>query len=139
AAEYLAYEKRLHELQQEVTQYEQEHKAELQSGNRKARDELRKRQRQVDQHKVTHPGAPPQAMVLGDAAQPVRPEVFLRGNPTNRGETVPRQFLEVLAGETRQPFRDGSGRLELARAIADRDNPLTARVLVNRVWMHHFG
>src|SRR5262249_61231864 len=38
-----------------------------------------------------------------------------------------------------RPFQHGSGRLELARAIADRKNPLTARVLVNRVWLHHFG
>jgi hypothetical protein len=52
---------------------------------------------------------------------------------------VPRQFLEVLAGEKRQPFQQGSGRLELARAIASKDNPLTARVLVNRLWLHHFG
>jgi hypothetical protein len=52
---------------------------------------------------------------------------------------VPRQFLEVLSGLNRQPFQNGSGRLELARAIASPDNPLTARVMVNRIWMHHFG
>src|SRR5207302_3388170 len=55
------------------------------------------------------------------------------------GEEVPRQFLQVLSRETRRPFEHGSGRLELAQAIASTNNPLTARVLVNRVWMHHFG
>jgi hypothetical protein len=44
-----------------------------------------------------------------------------------------------LAGAKREPFKDGSGRLELAQAIASRDNPLTARVFVNRVWLHLFG
>src|SRR5207249_1568486 len=83
--------------------------------------------------------APPRAMVLQDAAVAYEPRVFGRGNPNNPGEAVPRQFLEVLAGKDRRPFRDGSGRLELARAVTDPRNPLTARVLVNRVWMHHFG
>jgi hypothetical protein len=78
-------------------------------------------------------------MVLADAPSPTTPHILLRGNPNNVGEAVPRQFLLVLAGPNRQPFREGSGRLELARAIASRDNPLTARVLVNRVWLHHFG
>ncbi len=91
------------------------------------------------QWQATSPGAPPRAMVLQDAPTPVTPHVFLRGNPHNPGPEVPRQFLEVLAGEKRQPFRDGSGRLELARAIAAKDNPLTARVMVNRIWLHHFG
>ena len=52
---------------------------------------------------------------------------------------APRQFLEVLAGPERLPFYEGSGRRELALAIASRTNPLTARVLVNRLWLHHFG
>ncbi|HXD84867.1 MAG TPA: DUF1553 domain-containing protein, partial [Urbifossiella sp.] len=50
-----------------------------------------------------------------------------------------RQFPEVLAGPSRKPFANGSGRLELAQAIASRTNPLTARVFANRVWIGHFG
>jgi hypothetical protein len=69
----------------------------------------------------------------------VQPHVFKRGKPENPGPVVPRQFLEVLSGPHRKPFTRGSGRLELAQAIASRDNPLTARVLVNRLWMYHFG
>jgi hypothetical protein len=72
-------------------------------------------------------------------ATPVNPHVFLRGNPASPGEVVPRQFLEVIAGQERKPFTEGSGRLELAKAIASPDNPLTARVLVNRIWAWHFG
>src|SRR5205085_74316 len=85
------------------------------------------------------PDAPAHAMVLEDAPAPVKPHILLRGNPNNQGPEVPRQFLLVLAGEKRQPFKDGSGRLELAEAIASKQNPLTARVMVNRIWLHHFG
>ncbi|MHC5543621.1 DUF1553 domain-containing protein, partial [Singulisphaera rosea] len=82
---------------------------------------------------------PARAMVLNDAPQPVNPYVFLRGNPGRRGKDVPRQFLKVLSGPDRKPFQKGSGRLELANAIVDPSNPMTARVLVNRVWLQHFG
>ena len=100
---------------------------------------LRALQRKVDELDATHPGAPPRAMALVDNANPSSPRVFVRGNPNNPGPEVPRQFLELIAGEKRKPFEKGSGRLELAQAIASKENPLTARVIVNRVWMHHFG
>ena len=85
------------------------------------------------------PAEPAQYMTLADADKPVEAHVFVRGNPGNRGKAVPRQFLEALSGPQREPFREGSGRLELARAIADRDNPLTARVIVNRMWQYYLG
>ena len=75
---------------------------------------------------------------LTEGKSPANMRVHLRGNPANLGEEAPRRFLAVLA-ETPQAFKTGSGRLELAKAIADPKNPLTARVIVNRVWMHHFG
>lgn len=84
-------------------------------------------------------GAPPRAQSLEDMPDPQPGHVLVRGNPNNRGEVVKPQFLRILAGDSRQPFANGSGRLELARAIADPKNPLTARVIVNRVWQHHFG
>lgn len=95
--------------------------------------------RKVNDLKISHPGAPPRAMVMVDRSKPRDSPIFLRGNPKNRGSIVKRQFLEVLGGSDEKAFQDGSGRLELARAIASKDNPLTARVMVNRIWLHHFG
>jgi hypothetical protein len=95
--------------------------------------------RKVDELDATHAGAPPRAMALLDKSSPVEPVVFIRGNPGNRGAAVKRQFLEVLSHGKPEPFKKGSGRLELAQQIASTDNPLTARVLVNRIWMYHFG
>lgn len=105
---------------------------------RDARDHLTQLEKQVEEFQVNSPAAPPRAMVLNDSPQPSEPHIFIRGNPGRGGAKVPRQFLGVLSPD-RKPFAKGSGRLELAEAIASRDNPLTARVLVNRVWLHHFG
>jgi len=93
----------------------------------------------VEEWSVKGKGAPPRAMVLTEVAPPYKPVVFNRGNPHQRGEPVPRQFLSVLTNGKRPPFQNGGGRLELARAIASPGNPLTARVIVNRVWAWHFG
>jgi len=100
---------------------------------------IRALRRSVDELDATHPGAPPRAMALEDRPEPVTQHVFIRGNSGNPGAEVPRQFLEILAGPNRKPFQHGSGRLELAEAIASTKNPLTARVFVNRVWLYHFG
>src|SRR5262245_62137835 len=94
---------------------------------------------ELDKLAVKEPNAPPRAMSVVDSPELYDPKVFLRGSPTRPGDAVPRQFLAVVAGRDRKPFANGSGRLDLAKAITDRANPLTARVIVNRVWMHHFG
>ena len=65
--------------------------------------------------------------------------VFLRGNVATPGKIIPRRFLEVLSPDSPQPFKHGSGRLELAEQISTNAAPLAARVFVNRVWGWHFG
>jgi hypothetical protein len=102
-------------------------------------NQIRDRRNALTRVESTHPGRPDRAMSLIDAEKPFDPYVYLRGKAENRGPDVPRQFLAVLTPGERKPFEKGSGRLELAHAIASKDNPLTARVLVNRVWMYHFG
>ena len=107
--------------------------------NRADRDALTALQKKIDALKANSSFAPPRAHTLKEAGSPFQPYVFIRGNQNNHGATVPRQAPAIVAGTNRKPFTDGSGRLELANAIASADNPLTARVFVNRVWAGHFG
>jgi hypothetical protein len=107
--------------------------------SRQEKDAFGGKLQELDRMAVRAADAPPRAMVLVDAEEVHDPRLFVRGDPSRPGARVPRQFLRVVAGEKRRPFTTGSGRLDLARAITDPGNPLTARVLVNRVWMHHFG
>jgi len=87
------------------------------------------------------PAAPPKADVLVDVRYPRDYPVLLRGEAGSKGPMVTRHFLSILSPDPKHPipFVHGSGRLELARAIASPSNPMTARVLVNRVWQQHFG
>lgn len=99
--------------------------------------ELWKSQAEVDRYILKNKQAPAHATILTDRSVPSEARVFIRGNPLNKGDPAPSQFLSLFAPA--KPFQRGSGRLELARAITDTKNPLTARVMVNRIWQHHFG
>jgi hypothetical protein len=96
--------------------------------------------REVDQWQTHSPDEPPRAMSVVDAVTPHEPHIFLRGNPHRQGDVVARSYVQVLTADgQRHAFERGSGRGELAAAITSPENPLTARVIVNRVWQQHFG
>lgn len=107
--------------------------------DRPTQGEFKKLLGEVENFSRTGTAAPPRAMVLVENETPYDPVVFRRGNPNREGDSVPRQFLRALSDDNQSPFKNGSGRLELANAIASKDNPLTARVFVNRIWQQHFG
>jgi hypothetical protein len=93
----------------------------------KKRAELVKRRPEIDDAYALAEGTPSNA------------RVHLKGSPTSLGAEVPRRFLQVLGGQPLADAAGGSGRLGLARWLTDPANPLTARVMVNRIWQHHFG
>jgi hypothetical protein len=76
---------------------------------------------------------------IADGGAGIEQPVFARGDCFRPGDAVPRRYLEVLAGSRAAFASPGSGRLELAERISSPDNPLTARVIVNRIWHHLFG
>lgn len=78
------------------------------------------------------------AYAVGEGT-PRNSRIQLRGEPDKLGREVPRGFLEVLGGGELPEEASGSGRLELAEWLTRPANPLTARVMVNRIWQHHFG
>ncbi|MEZ6123163.1 MAG: PSD1 and planctomycete cytochrome C domain-containing protein [Planctomycetaceae bacterium] len=81
----------------------------------------------------------PSPLRLVDREKPREPVIFIRGSAGNRGPRVTRHFLTALSPGEPEAFSKGSGRLELAEKIASPENPLTARVAVNRIWLRLFG
>jgi hypothetical protein len=106
---------------------------------KKAQKEERETEHAISELELTNPAAPARAMVLEDTLKGHDSPVFIRGEAGNRGAIAPRRFLNVLSGPVRPVYTEGSGRLQLAMAIASKNNPLTARVMINRIWEHHFG
>jgi mono/diheme cytochrome c family protein len=104
-----------------------------------SKSQLTSMRAELDQMKKKLPPKYPVTHSLTESASVTNMKVHIRGNPDTLGNEAPRRFLSILAGNDAPAFTTGSGRLELARAIARADNPLTARVLVNRIWQHHFG
>ncbi len=103
------------------------------------RDELKKLESKISEWNVNSPDAPPRSMVLVDKDNPVEPHIFLRGTAGRNGDRVPRRLPHLLDPNPNSKFEKGSGRLEFAQKVVAADNPLTARVIVNRVWSYHFG
>ncbi len=154
--------KRVKELESKVTKLEKEiaarkKKDPKQAATAEETNQLKEQRQEIAKLKRTAHFELPVAHVLTEetilvedtdgsrvklAVYPNRPRdlpIFVRGNAGKHGEVVPRRFVEVLCDDHLEHFEQGSGRLELARAVASEKNPLTARVIVNRVWQLHFG
>ncbi len=138
--DYAKFEKEYKAMNAELSQLRAKN---FRSMTAEARKEAQRRSIQLVQEigrlEATAPGVPARAMALVDTMKGTDSPIYLRGESENRGPLVPRRFLEVLSGPVRPAYTNGSGRLELAVAIANPANPLTARVIVNRVWQQHFG
>ncbi|WP_417746654.1 DUF1553 domain-containing protein [Rosistilla oblonga] len=102
--------------------------------------EIKSLEAAIRDHDKTAPPPLPRAMAVVDEKQVEDACLCIRGEPHNKGPVVPRGFLQVVSsGSSIAIPEDQSGRLQLADWITDPDNPLTARVIVNRVWMHLIG
>ncbi len=135
ADRYAAAQKPLLEADRKLKEMQKAEKSKPSADGKKRIKDL---QAEMEKLKKAVPPAPPMAHALAEATVGDM-HVYVRGNPAQQGDLAPRRFLRVLAGDNPPHFTRGSGRLELAQAIASKDNPLTARVIVNRVWAWHFG
>jgi hypothetical protein len=130
-----AWKDRRKELEQDVEK--------LKKHSEKAKDDTSKRElaeakKSLKQHDASRP-AVPLAYAVSETGRHEDAAIQLKGNPVHTGDLVPRRFLTVLGGSTVPEGIQESGRRELAEWIVAADNPLTSRVIVNRIWLHHFG
>jgi hypothetical protein len=126
-------------LTREVKALEKEAKA---AKEKPAKDAVEKKlaEKKKEKDRLFQKALPfPTAYAVAEAKKPESVAIQLKGDPEKPGRTVGRRFLAVLGGQELPATDRTSGRLSLADWIASPDNPLTARVMVNRVWHYHFG
>jgi hypothetical protein len=102
-------------------------------------DRLNALRAEVKELKKAVPPKYPFLHALKESSKKKTQHVYLRGDRNNPGDAVAPHFVSILCAGKPAEFQHGSGRLDLAEAIADPSNPLTARVMANRIWQHHFG
>ena len=102
------------------------------------RERIERLEERIEQARSEVPDEPPMANGVSED-EPVQQRIFQRGQHKNPGRSVPKRFPIVLAGTDQPGIESGSGRRELAEWLVSEGNPLTARVIVNRVWLWHFG
>ncbi len=130
------WQERLKLLRDEIESLENEKPAEKSEAEQKLKA-LKKELRNLEK-----PGVPPDlsAAYAVQEGKPMDMHIQLHGEPADQGPVVPRRAPKFLAGDKPLNIPDGaSGRLEFARWLTHPDNPLPARVMVNRIWQHHFG
>ena len=102
------------------------------------RQRIERLEERIEQARSEVPDEPPMANGVSEDDS-VRQRIFRRGQHKNPGRSVAKRFPIVLAGSEQPEIEAGSGRRELAEWLVSEGNPLTARVIVNRVWLWHFG
>ncbi len=139
-----AAEKRLKALQQQLKKAANDNaKAAIEKKLSTAKQDLQRAKNRLKQ--VEHPVDQPDeqaklVMAVVESEKISDTPLRIRGEPDDHGSDVPRGFLTIATlGQPPAIAPDSSGRMELAEWIADDSNPLTARVMVNRVWQHLFG
>ncbi|WP_437222906.1 PSD1 and planctomycete cytochrome C domain-containing protein [Planctomicrobium sp. SH661] len=114
--------------------------SETASSNAESIAQLRESLKRLRQEKTSQEAISAYPTVYGVVeGTPTNVRIQLRGEPGRLGEEVPRRFLQLLGGEAVSEGSQESGRRELAEWLTSPSNPLTARVMANRIWFYHFG
>lgn len=111
--------------------------AKMRKGNPKAKIPMAPGIKDATLHVL--PNGPHRTKLSYKENEPKDIAIQIRGDPNNPGSIVPRRFLQLFASKQEQTFTHGSGRYQLAQAIVSDSAHLAARVIVNRIWAHHFG